>query len=113
MKLHILSALNAYLSCFAQPKFDDHEPDVFAKQFERHLLTAEPEKVFQFENVIWYHIGTFDDETGKIELLKEPVVILRCSDVLNQRKIKEKLLDEAKAREEIAHQEESVDVKGE
>lgn len=112
MKLNIFVAKNLFLGCSGQPKFDDHEPEVFQKSFERHLLTAEPEKVFQFENVNWYHLGSFDDESMKIDLLNEPVLLIRCSDVLNQRKIKEKLLDEAKAREVISHQEVSADVKG-
>lgn len=99
MKLTVFVAMNLFLGCTGQPKFDDHEPDVFGKQFERFLLTADDAKVFSYENVVWYHLGTYDDETMKFEALKEPVVVVRCSDVLSQRKIKAKLLEAAQEKE--------------
>lgn len=99
MKLTVLVAMNLFLGCSGQPKFDDHEADVFGKQFERFLMTAEDSKVFSYENVVWYHLGNYDDETMKFEALKEPVVVCRCSDILSKRKIKAKLLEEAQKRE--------------
>lgn len=101
MRLSVLVARNAFLGCTGQPKFDDHTPDVFAKSFERHLLTGEEAQVFQFENVSWFHLGDYDDETMKFEALKEPVKILDCGKVLEERKIRSKLIDSAKEKENV------------
>lgn len=101
MKLNVFIAKNLFLGCTGQPKFDDHEPDVFTKQFERFLATGEESKVYQYENVCWYHLGSYDDETMKFELNQEPVLLVRCSDILSDRKIKAKLMEEAAAREKV------------
>jgi len=99
MIVHVLMAYNAYLECSAQPKFDDHDPEVFAKQFERFLLSGEEDRVFSYENVVWYHVADYDDESMKMIPVKEPVRLLDCNKVLDRRKIKSKLIEEARNRE--------------
>lgn len=100
MKLFVYVAFNQFLNCTGQPKFDDHTPDVFSKSFERHLMTSDDSQVFQFENVSWFHLGEYDDETMEFNVLKTPLKILECNSVLETRKIKAKLLEAAKARKE-------------
>lgn len=95
MKLNVFIAKNNYLECTGRPVFDDHEPDVFKKGIERQLMTAEDDRVFQSENVVWYHLGSYDDETMKFDLLDEPVLLVRCSEILSARKIKAKLIENA------------------
>lgn len=99
MKLNIFIAKNLYLGCTGQPIFDDHEAEAFKKGLERQLMTGEESKVFIHENTVWYHLGSYDDETMKFDLCEEPVLLVRCSDILSDRKIKSKLIEEAKKRE--------------
>ena len=79
MRLSVFIAKNLFLGCTGRPVFDDHTPEVFQKGIERQLMTAEDEKVFQSENVLWYHLGFYDDETMKFDLLDEPLLLVRCS----------------------------------
>ena len=99
MKLSMIVCKNLYLGCTGQIQFDDHSPEVIQKSIERGLLTGEESKIFQFENGIYYHLGYYDDETMNFEVFDEPVLLVRCSDVLSERKIKSKLLKEAERRE--------------
>lgn len=99
MKLNVFIAKNLYLGCTGQPIFDDHSPEAFQKGLERQLMTGDEDKVFIHENTVWYHLGSYDDETMKFDILSEPVLLVRCSDVLSDRKIKSKLIEEAKKRE--------------
>lgn len=99
MKLNVYVAFNQFLGCSGQPIFDDHEPEVFSKQFERFLLTKDDAQVFQYENVSFYFIGSFDDETMKFDVQKNPLKLLDCNIVLETRKIKAKLLDAARQKE--------------
>lgn len=99
MKLSIFIAKNLYLGCTGTPVFDDHSSEAFAKGLERQLMIGEEEKVFQHENTVWYYLGTYDDESLKFDLLDEPLLLVRCSDVLSERRIKSKLIEEAQKRE--------------
>ena len=99
MKLNVFVAKNLYLGCTGQPIFDDHTAEAFQKGLERQLMTCDEEKAFVHENTVWYHLGSYDDETMKADFLSEPVLLVRCSDVLSQRRIKSKLIEEAKKKE--------------
>lgn len=100
MKLYVYVAFNRFLECSGQPKFDDHTPEVFAASFKRMLLTSDDEKAFTFENTAWYLLGEYDDETMIFKAKDGAVKLFDCNDILEVRKIKAKLLDAAKKREE-------------
>lgn len=102
MKLNVFIAKNLYLGCTGQPIFDDHEAIAFQKGLERQLMTGDEEKVFVHENTVWYHLGSYDDETMKFDLLDEPVVLVRCSDILSERKIKARLIEDAQKKEGVS-----------
>ena len=96
MKLNIYIQRNKILQCTGQPIFVDREPDVFSKQTERSLLTESAEKVVQFENVDIYHIGVYDDESMELKAINPAVKILDCGLVLEDRKLKEEILAQAR-----------------
>lgn len=86
MKLNILMFYNKKIECFTQPVFDDHEVDVSAQQLSRSLtIEKDVEKVNPYKNLKLYHLGKFDDQTGKIDLLEKPQMILDCSEIVEKR----------------------------
>lgn len=99
MKLNVYVVKNTFLGCSGQPIFDDHEPDVFSKQVERSLLTGPEEKVFKHQNSIWYHIGSYDDESLKFSPVAEPVRLLDCGQVLDDRKVRLSIIAKAQKME--------------
>lgn len=88
MRLNIYISKNSVLKCTGQPRFDDHEPDIVQKQIERQLFTGKEEEVVGAENSYWYHLGTYDDETMRFNIFKEPVLLVDCSAILQERKIR-------------------------
>lgn len=104
MRLYIYVAFNAYLECSGNPRFESHSPESFATSFKRFLLTGDAEKVAPFENVSWYQVGIYDDESMKIESLKEPLLLLRCDEILDKRNVKLQIINEA---EKIAKENEN------
>lgn len=95
MKLNIYIFRNAVLECTGNPQFDDHEPDIVAKQLERQLMTANKEKAATYSNTCFYHLGFYDDETMRFEPLKDPVLILDCNLVLEKAKVRQAFIAEA------------------
>lgn len=86
MKLNILMFYNKKIECFTQPVFDDHEVDVVAQQLSRSLIIEKDfTKVIPYKNLKLYHLGKFDDQTGKIDLLEKPELILDCSKIVEKR----------------------------
>lgn len=96
MKLFVYVAFNSYLECSGNPRFESHDPDSFATSFKRFLLSGDLDKVAPFENVSWYQIGVYDDEKMTLEGLKEPLFLLRCDEILDKRKVKEQIIEQAK-----------------
>ena len=71
MKLHLMSYKNILTECFTQPKVIDTEPEKAGVAIARDLtmLYYNPKtrnQVLDYENLILYHIGEFDDQTGLI-----------------------------------------------
>lgn len=99
MKLSLFIAKNLYLGCTGRPIFDDHTAEVFKKGIERNLMTCDDAKAFEQENICWYYLGTYDDEDMVFDILKEPLLLVRCSDILSDRKIKARLIEEALKKE--------------
>ena len=104
MKLNVYVIRNKKLKCTGQPYFDDHEPDVFATSFERMLLTAPEEKVFQYENCSLWHLATYDDETMVLKPV-ECIQLLDCSQVLEDRGVQRSIIEKFKTESEINKEE--------
>lgn len=103
MKLNIIMFMNVVIGAFTTPNFTDVEPDKAAKGLERAIIANfkndKARLVKSYENLEMYFIGTFDDETGKIEQLQSPVHLLSCKDLI-AKLIAEEVAKQAKALEE-------------
>lgn len=100
MELFIIIFKDKELGCFTQPQFTDVEPDKAAKQLHRSLLSSaregKTENYLKYKTLDMYTLGTFDDETGKVDM-KTPVLLLKCEESINAGlEIAEKLKVEAK-----------------
>lgn len=90
MKLHMLMFRNVLIQTFTTPQFVDIEPENAAIQLQRSLVLSfgkEPEKVLSYDSLILYHVADFDDQTGVIAPLPEPVLLLNCIDIVNSLKV--------------------------
>ena len=86
MKLNVFIFQNVILNCFTTPTFDDHDPEVAAIQLKRSLIVEKDiTKVDPYKNLRMYHLGTFDDDTGKLDVFPEPVLLLDCTEVVKGR----------------------------
>lgn len=86
MKLNILFFYNKKIECYTQPIFDDHDVNVASEQLSRSLvIEKDVAKVIPYKNLKLYHLGVFDDQTGKIDLLSKPELILDCSEIVEKR----------------------------
>lgn len=102
MKLHVLCFKNILISTFTTPQFVDVAPEDAATQLSRSLVLQfkkDPQKVLEYENLTLHHIAEFDDQTGIITPLPEPVLLLNCFDVVNQIKVQVAAMSEKKESE--------------
>lgn len=77
MKMTVYALYNSYLGCYDQPMFVNIPLDDIKEQYRRSIL-ADTEGAFKAranEKVVC-HLGTFDDFTGKFELLPDPVKLI-------------------------------------
>lgn len=70
MILNIIVFKNVKIGAFTTPNFIDLEPEKAAVQLQRAItLNAyKPEYVNQYKNLEMFFLGTFDDETGKVQI---------------------------------------------
>lgn len=92
MKLHVMCYKNILTECFTQPKVIDTDPEQAAVAIARDLTMAyyKPDTrktALDYENLVLYYIGDFDDQTGIIVPVT-PQVILNCFDVIQGLKVK-------------------------
>lgn len=86
MILKILCFYNKKIECFTTPVYDDHDPKDAATQLARSLkIEKDLDKVNPYKNLKLYHLGEFDDQTGKMTLLEDPDLILDCSKIVEAR----------------------------
>ena len=86
MKLNVFIFFNTVLKCYTTPTFDDHEPEVAATQLKRSIIfEKDTTKVAPYKNLKMYQLGTFDDDTGKIDVFSEPKLLLDCTEVVKGR----------------------------
>lgn len=81
MILDIIAYRNKVLKCYANPIFTQEKLEVMEQNMTRALI-MNPGKKEQFAHTALYHFGTFNDETGKYDLLKEPELIYDVDDIL-------------------------------
>lgn len=77
MKLTIVSLYSSYLNAYDNPTISNLQPADVAEQYRRSVLAA-PEQAYQAlaQDKTVCILGTFDDITGKIEVLDQPQKVL-------------------------------------
>lgn len=89
MNLNIIIFKNKKVDCFTQPQFTDIEPEKAAIQLARSLKINEDIKIDgQYQNLVMYVVGVFDDLTGVITTIK-PKKLLDCGKVIASRNAEE------------------------
>ena len=67
MRLNWIQFRNRKIGAFTTPQFIDQEPEIAAMQLSRALQMdekGEHDKVYK--DLVMFHCGTFDDETGAL-----------------------------------------------
>lgn len=85
MILQIYVFKDKQLGCFLNPYYTDTTADNSTEHLRRYLATGEIEKVSQYKHRVLYHLGTFDDASGEINV-SGVNFLLDCDDVLDARK---------------------------
>ena len=81
MKQDIVSVFDSAVQAFMRPMF---VPRIAAgvRAFTDEVNRAGSEINNHPEDYAFYHLGVFDDEFGKFEVLESPVLIVRGKDVI-------------------------------
>lgn len=102
MILNVICFKNMVVDAFTAPQYIDIEPVKAAVQLARSMKVA-PDKATQFQNLTMWNFGEFDDESGKFNLLDEPVLLLDCRTIWKglQDELLHKTIDTEKSAEAI------------
>lgn len=82
MILDILCYRNKAMKCYANPIYSQEKLENLEVNVSRSIIAGGPEARLKSKNLALYHFGTFDDETGKFDLLKEPELLFDVDDIL-------------------------------
>lgn len=83
MILDILCIRNKGIGCYSNPWFTQAKLETEQEGLARTLAFNSDARV-KYKKCALYHFGTFDDVTGKYDLLAEPKLLLDCDDVIAQ-----------------------------
>jgi metal-sulfur cluster biosynthetic enzyme len=68
---------------YNHPQISEMEPVAFSKTIERSIkLCRDPKILANISDCKLVYLGTFDDETGKFNILPEPKIILECDKLI-------------------------------
>lgn len=71
MILNLIVFKNVAIQAYTTPNFIDQEPEIAAKQLERSIvLNFGKRETEVYQNLDMYFIGTFDDESGKFDIVE-------------------------------------------
>lgn len=82
MILDILAYKNKKMKSWANPFFVETKLENIEVSITRTIINEGDVAVKKFKNLALYHFGTFDDQLGKYDLLKEPELICDCDDII-------------------------------
>ena len=83
MILEILCYRNKGIGAYTQPWHSQSSLDNEVEGLTRSLFMSSEART-KLKKMVLYHLGTFDDKTGKYDLLSEPELLLDCDDVIAQ-----------------------------
>lgn len=81
MILDVLCVRNKVMGAYANPYFTQEKLENLEENFSRSLLTSEQVRQ-KYAHCAIYHLGTFDDKSGKFIIHDEPTLLLDCDDVI-------------------------------
>ena len=82
MILDVLAYRNKKLKSYANPVYVEAKLETIEVSITRAIVSGGEEALKKFKNLALYHFGTFDDQTGKYDLFKEPELICDCDDII-------------------------------
>ena len=86
MKKYLYSQYDKEAQFFNHLQMSEIEPKEFAENIRRSIvLSRDPNAIKAVANCQLVELGAFDDETGKFDILKKPVVIFDCQKFINKR----------------------------
>lgn len=81
MILDVLAFRNKKMKCYTQPFYTQDKLENQEINMSRVLVTSEEARL-KYKSLALYHFGTFDDEKGIYNLLKEPELLFDCDDLI-------------------------------
>lgn len=84
MILEVFAFRNKRMKCYANPYFSQEKLDNIETNLGRSIVMGGPEMQKKYKSLALYHFGTFDDCSGKYDLLAEPELIVDCDDIIAQ-----------------------------
>ena len=78
MKFNVYLIYNRKVGSYERPIFNQDEPDEFVERVHRDYLASGNEARARILECDLIHIGSFDDNTGKIIFI-EPNTLMNCS----------------------------------
>lgn len=86
MKKFLYSQYDKEAQFFNHVQMSEIEPKEFAENIRRSIvLSRDPNAIRAVANCKLVELGTFDDETGKFDILKKPVEIFDCQKFISKR----------------------------
>lgn len=82
MILDVLVYRNKKMKCFTNPIYTQDKLENLELNIIRSLIAGGPSAKEKLKNLAMYHLGTFDDETGKYDLLAEPELLFDVDDII-------------------------------
>lgn len=82
MILDIIAFRNKAIKSYLNPQYIEGKLENLEVALTRGITLGGAAKVKEYKDLALYHFGTFDDQTGKYDLLKEPELICDCDDII-------------------------------
>lgn len=82
MILDVYAFRNKKMQCYANPYFSQDKKENIEINMSRAIFAGGPEARLKYKSLALYFFGTFDDATGKYQLLDTPELILDCDDII-------------------------------
>lgn len=82
MILEVMAFRNKKMKCYANPFFSQDKLDNAEVSISRAIISGGESAKAKYNHLALYHFGTFDDVTGKYDLLKEPELLCDCDDII-------------------------------
>lgn len=83
MKKYIYSQHDERAEFFNHPQISEIEPQAFAANITRAIkLNRDPKQLLMIADCKLLFLGTFDDESGKFDILSSPEVLVECDKLI-------------------------------